>query len=82
MWGVMTLSGYRHNVFFGCGTHEIKIKVKGEGQECPFRGGCTALRAADSRGRLSPHEPWRCTQTAGSSPAFGGLGMTKVYLAF
>jgi hypothetical protein len=33
----------------------IKI-VKGNGQECPFHTCMAALCAADSRGRLSPHE--------------------------
>src|SRR5258708_28932885 len=30
--------------------------------------------------RLSPHQLWSCMQTAGSSPAFGALGMTKLFL--
>jgi len=39
--------------------------------------GWASLRSANSRGRLFLHELWRCGRTAGSSPAFGALGMTK-----
>jgi hypothetical protein len=58
------------------------IKVKGKRARAPALHEliytCWAsLRSANSRGRLFPHELWRCRRTAGSSPAFGALGMTK-----
>jgi hypothetical protein len=52
-----------------------KIKVKGNGQECPFHTGGASLRGRPRRPSL--RELRRCRRTAGSSLAFGVLGMTK-----